>query len=108
MRRRVPARRLFSEVRWAARQAHRRSLRARRILVESRTTNGTPDIQLLQCEELAVIDNLSGRLYLIVYADPGEAEAYSSHCSSWMSGVPIASGKLLALTSLGSMKRTAS
>ncbi len=36
----------------------------------------TPDIQLLQCEELAVIDNLSGRLYLIVYADPGEPEAY--------------------------------
>ena len=30
----------------------------------------TPDIQLLQCEELAVIDNLSGKLYLIVYADP--------------------------------------
>ncbi|GAP36281.1 anthranilate synthase component I [Piscinibacter sakaiensis] len=36
----------------------------------------TPDILLLQCEELAVIDNLSGRLYLIVYADPREPEAY--------------------------------
>jgi anthranilate synthase component I len=36
----------------------------------------TPDILLLQCEELAVIDNLSGRLYLIVYADPGKPEAY--------------------------------
>ena len=36
----------------------------------------TPDIQLLQCEELAVIDNLSGRLYLIVYADPSQPEAY--------------------------------
>ena len=36
----------------------------------------TPDILLLQCEELAVIDNLSGRLYLIVYADPGKSEAY--------------------------------
>ena len=35
----------------------------------------TPDILLLQCEELAVIDNLSGRLYLIVYANPGEREA---------------------------------
>jgi anthranilate synthase component 1 len=35
-----------------------------------------PDIMLLQCEELAVIDNLSGRLYLIVYADPTEAEAW--------------------------------
>ncbi len=38
---------------------------------------GTPDILLLQCEELAVIDNLSGRLYLIVYADPGQPQAYA-------------------------------
>ena len=38
---------------------------------------GTPDILLLQCEELAVIDNLSGRLYLIVYANPAEPEAFS-------------------------------
>ncbi|MDE2453986.1 MAG: anthranilate synthase component I [Burkholderiales bacterium] len=36
----------------------------------------TPDILLLQTEELAVIDNLSGRLYLIVYADPARPEAY--------------------------------
>ena len=36
----------------------------------------TPDILLLQCEELAVIDNLSGRLYLIVYADPAQPEAF--------------------------------
>jgi len=36
----------------------------------------TPDILLLQCEELAVIDNLSGRLYLIVYADPRESESF--------------------------------
>ena len=36
----------------------------------------TPDILLLQCEELAVIDNLSGRLYLIVYANSSEPEAY--------------------------------
>src|SRR5690606_30060981 len=33
-------------------------------------------ILLLQCEELAVIDNLSGRLYLIVYADPRESESF--------------------------------
>ncbi|NIM40078.1 MAG: anthranilate synthase component I [Hydrogenophaga sp.] len=39
---------------------------------------GCPDILLLQCEELAVIDNLSGKLYLIVYADPGQPEAYSA------------------------------
>jgi anthranilate synthase component 1 len=36
----------------------------------------TPDILLLQTEELAVIDNLSGRLYLIVYADPARPEAW--------------------------------
>lgn len=41
-------------------------------------TLGCPDILLLQCEELAVIDNLSGKLYLIVYADPGQPEAYSN------------------------------
>ncbi|TFZ06606.1 anthranilate synthase component I [Ramlibacter henchirensis] len=41
-------------------------------------TLGCPDILLLQCEELAVIDNLSGKLYLIVYADPSRPEAYSN------------------------------
>ncbi len=38
---------------------------------------GFPDIQLLLSEELAVIDNLSGKLYLIVYADPNHPNAYS-------------------------------
>jgi len=38
---------------------------------------GLPDIQLMLTEELAVIDNLSGKLYLIVYADPGQPEAYT-------------------------------
>lgn len=38
---------------------------------------GLPDIHLLVTEELAVIDNLSGKLYLIVYADPNQPEAYS-------------------------------
>jgi len=40
-------------------------------------TLGCPDILLLQTEELAVIDNLSGKLYLIVYADPSQPEAYA-------------------------------
>ena len=40
-------------------------------------TLGCPDILLLQTEELAVIDNLSGKLYLLVYADPHIAEAYT-------------------------------
>jgi len=39
-------------------------------------TLNTPDILLLQSEELAVVDNLSGKLYLIVYADPREPHAY--------------------------------
>ncbi|MEJ2768476.1 anthranilate synthase component I [Mycetohabitans sp. B46] len=38
---------------------------------------GLPDIQLLLTEEVAVIDNLAGKLYLIVYADPGAPEAYT-------------------------------
>ncbi len=40
-------------------------------------TIGMPDIHLLQCEELAVIDNLTGKLSLIVYADPSEPQAYA-------------------------------
>jgi anthranilate synthase component 1 len=38
---------------------------------------GTPDILLLQCEELAVIDNLSGKLHLMVYVDPAKPGAYA-------------------------------
>ena len=38
----------------------------------------TPDILLLLSEELAVVDNLSGKLYLIVYANLGVAGAYHS------------------------------
>src|SRR6218665_3049426 len=41
-------------------------------------TLGCPDMLMLQCEELAVIDNLSGKLYLIVYADPKQPEAYAN------------------------------
>ena len=47
-------------------------------LAKTEKTGGlaTPDVMLLQTEELAVIDNLSGRLYLIVWADPTEPEAF--------------------------------
>jgi len=38
--------------------------------------DGVPDMLLLLTDELAVIDNLSGRIYLIVYADPATANAY--------------------------------
>ena len=37
---------------------------------------GVPDILLLLTEELAIIDNLAGKIYLVVYADPSQPEAY--------------------------------
>ena len=36
---------------------------------------GTPDILLMESDELAVFDNLKGRLYLIVHADPSAGAA---------------------------------
>ncbi len=38
---------------------------------------GLPDVRLLLSEELAVVDNLSGKLHLIVYADPARPGAYA-------------------------------
>ena len=38
---------------------------------------GVPDILLLVSEEIAIVDNLSGKLSLVVYAQPGEPEAYA-------------------------------
>lgn len=38
---------------------------------------GTPDILLMLSEEVAVFDNLKGRLYLIVHADPREPQAFA-------------------------------
>ncbi|HIY70147.1 MAG TPA: anthranilate synthase component I [Candidatus Luteimonas excrementigallinarum] len=37
---------------------------------------GTPDILLMESEEVAVFDNLKGRLYLIVHADPRRPQAW--------------------------------
>jgi anthranilate synthase component 1 len=37
----------------------------------------TPDILLLLSEQLAVVDNLSGKIHLVAYADPREAGAYA-------------------------------
>lgn len=37
---------------------------------------GTPDVLLMVSEEIAVVDNLSGKLYFIVYANPEETGAY--------------------------------
>lgn len=41
-------------------------------------TLNTPDVLLLLSEELAVVDNLSGKLYLIVYANPRNKDAYQT------------------------------
>ena len=38
---------------------------------------GTPDILLMLSEEVAVFDNLKGRLYLIVHADPAQPQAFA-------------------------------
>jgi anthranilate synthase component I len=48
---------------------------------------GTPDILLMLTEQLAVVDNLSGKLTFIVYANPEQADAYG-----------LAKGRLLELT----------
>jgi anthranilate synthase component I len=37
---------------------------------------GVPDIMLLVSEEIAIVDNLSGKLSLVVYAQPGQPDAY--------------------------------
>jgi len=41
---------------------------------------GAPDILLMLTEQLAVVDNLSGKLTFIVYANPDEAGAYAQAC----------------------------
>lgn len=41
-------------------------------------TLNTPDILLLLSEELIVVDNLSGKLHLIVYVDPENDNAYQT------------------------------
>lgn len=38
---------------------------------------GLPEVRLLLSEELAVVDNLSGKLHLLVYADPSTPDAYA-------------------------------
>ena len=39
---------------------------------------GVPDIQLMLTEELAVVDNVAGKIYFIVYVDPNDPSAYES------------------------------
>ena len=43
---------------------------------------GTPDILLMLTEQLAVVDNLTGKLTFIVYADPATPKAYQKALTS--------------------------
>ena len=48
-----------------------RYLEPRLAKTEKKDSLGTPDILLMLSEEIAVVDNLSGKLTLVVYAEPG-------------------------------------
>jgi len=39
---------------------------------------GVPDIQLMLTEELAVLDNVEGKIYFIVYVDPNDENAHKA------------------------------
>jgi len=45
---------------------------------QKRDELGTPDILLLVSEEIAIVDNLSGKLSLVVYAEPGKPGAWAA------------------------------
>jgi anthranilate synthase component 1 len=48
--------------------------------VEKPDILATPDILLMLTEQLAVVDNLSGKLTFVVYANPEQADAYDLAC----------------------------
>jgi anthranilate synthase component I len=54
----------------AVRHVERRALGS-----QKRDPLGTPDILLLVSDELAVVDNVLGKLHLVVYADPRQPQA---------------------------------
>lgn len=41
-------------------------------------TIGAPDILLMVSDEIVVFDNLSGKLYLVIHADPGKPNAFEN------------------------------
>lgn len=69
-----------------------------------------PDILLLQCEELAVIDNLSGKIHFIVYVDPNNENAYEAglHKLSQLKQLlkqPVVAPEMNPATSTGEVTR---
>jgi len=55
-----------------------RYIEPRLAAVQKKDVIGTPDILLMLTEQLAVVDNLSGKLTFIVYADPAQNQAYKN------------------------------
>ncbi|OIQ81225.1 anthranilate synthase component 1 [mine drainage metagenome] len=55
-----------------------RYIERRLALTQKPDVLGTPDVQLLLTEELAVVDNLASKLTFIVYADPEQPNAYAT------------------------------
>jgi anthranilate synthase component 1 len=53
-----------------------RYIEPRLVSTQKQDVLGTPDILLMLTEQLAVVDNLSGKLTFIVYADPEQPDAY--------------------------------
>src|SRR5574340_794708 len=54
----------------------RRNVAPRLAATRKPDTLRTPDIRLLLSEEIAIVDNLSGKLTLVVFAEPGVPGAY--------------------------------
>ncbi|HEX7219470.1 MAG TPA: anthranilate synthase component I [Burkholderiales bacterium] len=55
-----------------------RHVEPRALKAEKPDPLGTPDMLLLVSDELAVMDNVLGKLYLVVYADPAQRNALAS------------------------------
>ena len=53
-----------------------RYIERRLVAGSKRDELGTPDILLLVSEEIAIVDNLTGKLTLVVYAEPGKPGAF--------------------------------
>ncbi len=66
---------------------------------------GVPDILLMVSEEIAVVDNLSGKLYFIVYANPAEANAYQQ-ASSRLQGLVQMLRQTVAIPEAQAMPKT--
>jgi anthranilate synthase component 1 len=54
-----------------------RHIEPRALAGEKQDPLGTPDVLLLVSDELAVVDNVLGKLYLVVYADPRQPNAFA-------------------------------